>query len=267
MIKSFDKRYLLGAGFVASCLLVFSLISSALAAPVAQIPIYSPTPGPDGRIIYIVQPNDTLTRISLIFGVSENELRGLNNLTGDTIQVGQKLLIGLGGPAQTTPTPGPSPTPTPILPTPSPKPGSGNLCVLLFNDLNGDAIRQDDEPSIPGGAISVNNRSGTVSLPATTQSGTDPHCFDKVPEGDYTVSVAVPSGYNPTTRTSYSLSLNAGDETYLDFGAQANSAAEAQAPTPTGDGRSPLFGIVGILFLLGGAGLAVFGGRLLKTVR
>jgi murein DD-endopeptidase MepM/ murein hydrolase activator NlpD len=267
MINSINKRYWLGAGFIASSLLVFSLIGSALAAPVAQIPIYSPTPGPDGRIIYIVQPNDTLTRISLIFGVSEDELRGLNNLTGDTIVVGQELLIGLGGPAQTSPTPGPSPTPTTILPTPSPKPGSGNLCILLFEDLNGDAIRQEEEPSIPGGAISVNNRTGSVSLTATTSSGSDPYCFEKVPEGDYTVSVAVPSGYNPTTINSYALSLKAGDETYLDFGAQVNSVNEAQAPVPTEEGRSPLLGIIGIIFLLGGAGLALFAGRLLKAGR
>ena len=77
------------------------------AVPERQIPIYTPTPGPDGRIIYIVKPNDTLLGISLITGVSLDQLRGLNNLTSDTIYEGQTLILGLGGPVEVTPTPGP----------------------------------------------------------------------------------------------------------------------------------------------------------------
>jgi hypothetical protein len=59
--------------------------------------------------------------------------------------------------------------------------------------------------------------------------------------------------------------LNAGDESYLDFGAQANSETLAQAPAPTGSGNSPILGIVGGLLLLAGLGLAIFAGRLLKV--
>jgi len=95
----------------------------ALAAPVLQLtPFPTPTPGPDGRILYKVQPGDTLLRISLIAGVPLEELRGLNNLTGDNIVVGDELLLGLGGPSVVTPTPGPSPTPTPLPPTSTPAP-------------------------------------------------------------------------------------------------------------------------------------------------
>jgi len=54
-----------------------SLRSTAQAAPPLQVPIYTPTPGPDGRIIYIVQANDTLLRISLISGVPVDQLRAL----------------------------------------------------------------------------------------------------------------------------------------------------------------------------------------------
>ena len=239
----------------------------AQAAPQEQIPIYTPTPGPDGRIIYIVKPNDTLLGISLITGVSVEQLRALNNLTSDTIYEGQKLLLGLAGPVDVTPTPGPTPTATPILPTPSPKPGKGNLCILLFNDLNGDSIRQENEPSIPDGAISFGNRSGSVSETIATGIGLEPQCFEDLPEGSYSISVAVPEGYNPTTETSYELELKAGDKTYLNFGAQANSQTLAEAPVipaPEG-GRSPLLGIIGGLFLLAGIGAAIFAGRMLKT--
>jgi LysM repeat protein len=238
------------------------------AAPPAQIPIYTPTPGPDGRIIYIVKPNDTLLGISLLTGVSIEQLRAQNNLTSDTIYEGQKLLLGMGGPpVQATPTAGPSPTPTPILPTPTPKPGQGTLCIILFNDLNGDSIRQSDEPSIPDGAISFGNRSGSVSKNEPTTAGLDHQCFKDLPEGDYTVSVAAPPGYNPTTETSFETNLKPGDETYINFGAQANSETAANQPTVPAQqgGRSPLLGLIGVFFLLAGVGVAVFALRTFRS--
>jgi LysM repeat protein len=245
----------------------FNVITPAQAAPLAQIPIYTPTPRPDGRIIYIVQPNDTLLGISLLTGVPLDKLRGLNNLTGDTIYEGQELLLGLGGPAEVTPTAGPTPTPTPILPTPSPKPGQGTLCILLFNDLNGDSIRQTDEDSIPDGAISFGNSTGSVSESVKTGIGTDPQCFENLPEGIYTLSVAAPEGYNPTTTNTYELSLAAGDITYINFGAQANSQTEAESPAiPAREGgRSPLLGIIGGVLLLGGIIVAILASRTLRS--
>lgn len=257
--------------FAVLLLLVFaltwlSLQRPALASPLLQLtPFPTPTPGPDGRILYKVQPGDTLLRISLIAGVSLDELRGLNNLVGDNIVVGQELLLGLGGPSQVTPTPGPSPTPTVELPTPTPIPGAGMLCVLLYDDRNGDSIRQEEEPSIPGGAISVSDRQGLFSETAPTIAGLDPHCFEDMSEGEYSITVAVPDGYNPTTATSYVLVLKAGDETYLGFGAQVNSVTELEAPDVGGGGsRSPLLGILGGLFLLAGLGVALFGARLMR---
>jgi LysM repeat protein len=232
------------------------------AAPAAQIPIYTPTPGPDGRIIYIVKANDTLLGISLITGVSVEELRGLNNLTSDTIYEGQQLLLGLAGPPEITPTEGPTPTATAVLPTPTPKPGKGDLCILLYNDLNGDSIRQEDEPSIPDGAISFGNQAGTVSEAVTTQVGTEHQCFNNLPEGEYTITIAVPEGYNPTTSTTEEVLLNAGEITYLNFGAQKNSENEV-IPVPEG-GKSPLLGIIGGLFLIAGIGVAIFAGRMLR---
>jgi LysM repeat protein len=238
----------------------------AQAAPARQIPIFTPTPEADGRIIYIVKANDTLLGISLVTGVPVDKLRALNNLTSDTIFEGQKLLLGLAGPVEVTPTAGPTPTPTPVLPTPSPRPGQGTLCILLFNDINGDSIRQESEPSIPEGAISFNNRAGTVSQAVTTTAGEKHQCFPDLPEGTYTISVAVPEGYNPTTETDYEMPLKGGDETYINFGAQANSQTLAEAPViPAPEGqRSPILGIIGGLFLLAGVGVAIFASRLLR---
>jgi len=243
-----------------------SVQAAPIFAPEEQIPINTPTPGPDGRIIWIVKANDTLLGISLISGVPIEEIRALNNFTSDTIFEGQEIMLGLGGPAGVTITPGPSATITPFLPTPSPKPGTGNLCILLFNDHNGDSIRQEDEPSIQGGAISVSNRRGTFSDTRDTEAGLEPHCYEEIPEGDYSISVAVPEGYNATTRGSIEMDLKGGDETYINFGAQANAEtlAESQLIVPEEGDRSPLLGIVGALFLLAGVVVALFAGRILK---
>jgi LysM repeat protein len=236
------------------------------AAPLLQLtPFLTPTPGPDGRILYKVQSGDTLLRISLIAGIPLDELRGLNNLTGDNIVVGQELLLGLGGPSVVTPTSGPSPTATQLLPTPTPKQGFGVLCVLLYDDHNGDSIRQEEEPAIRDGAISISNRSGSVSQTANTIPGTEPICFEGMQEGDYSITVGVPEGYNPTTATSFALTLKAGDETYLGFGAQANTATEIQQPVQESGGQSILLGLVGGLLLAAGVGLAIFGTRLLRS--
>jgi hypothetical protein len=271
MMKTYSTRSRLYAVILITSLviggaMIFTTGALVRAAPEAQVPIYTPTPGPDGRIIWVVKENDTLLSISLITGVPVDKLKELNKMTDDVIRVGQQLVIGLSGPALITPTAGPSPTPTPLLPTPTPKPGVGEICVILFDDSNGDAIREETEASIPGGAISVNNRSGSVSLTVDTTAGTEHYCFKDIAEGDYTISAAAPEGYNATTIGSSSIQLRAGDQTYIDFGAQANSQTlSEQQVIPSAGQRSPLLGIIGLIFLLVGGGLAVFASRLLKS--
>jgi hypothetical protein len=89
-------------------------------------------------------------------------------------------------------------------------------------------------------------------------------CIEELPEGVYTISVAVPDGYNPTTVMNRELELKAGDISYVDFGAQASSETVAEAPAPQGEGRSPVLLIAGAVVVLAGIGLGIFGTRLLR---
>jgi len=221
----------------------------------AQIAYATPTALPDGRILYVVQPQDTCIRISLLTGVSIDDLRLLNNLDVNcTLREGQTLLLGTVAP---TATPfGPTETPTPVFPSPTPFKGNGRVCVFLFNDVNGNALAEEGESGIAGGAISITDRLGKVSREGVSGSGTDPVCFDELPEGDYNISVAVPEGYNPTTRMNYALTLRAGDTTTLDFGAQVS--ARAQPPEATTQQRSPLLALLGVILLLGGIVLGIY---------
>lgn len=257
---------LVGVGML---FVISSVRLPAQASPEFQFtPFPTPTAGPDGRIIYIAQKNDSWWRIAAIFGLNLNTLLELNDATSDTIVTeGMEILLGTGGPAEVIPTRGPSPTPTVLLPTATPQPGSGTLCVLIFEDKNGDATRQSGEDSIPGGAISVSDRSGEVSLTETSVAGIDPFCFTDLPEGDYNISVAVPDGYNPTTVLNYALAIQPGAETYIDFGAQLSSAGASEQATSSGSNRSLLFGLFGGLLLLGGVLLGVYAVMVGRTRR
>jgi hypothetical protein len=276
-----NKRILICASLVVLLLLSFIRSYHTLAAPLAQLTVFpTPTPGPDGKIIYIVQPNDTLWRISAITGVKIETIRELNNLgVNDTILPGDKLLIGYAGPSGPTAIPGAIPTQPVMTPTSTPSPGWGILCVLLYNDVNGNSMREESEPSIAGGEISVSNRLGSVSLTGDTPSGgiattiQNPTpaergytCFDQLLQGEYLISVAAPAGYNRTTELNKTLNLEAGQTTEIAFGAQANSELEAQtAIIPESPRKSPMIGIIGGTLLLAGIALGVYATLLRRT--
>jgi hypothetical protein len=263
----------LGSGLVVLLLLLAGLNSPVRAASFFQLtPFLTPTPDADGKIFYIVQDSDTLWRIAAITGVTVDQLRALNKLGLDqAIVPGQKLLIGLGGPALGTQVPGSTqPAETAPTQTPTPLPGWGNLCVLLYHDQNGDSVHQYEEPALSGGAVSISNASGSFSKTGDTTGSAPGVCFEEVPEGVYNVSVALPEGYNPTTQTNDSVTVLPGDQTKMGFGAQPNveKAEEIQViPSPSAppSKKTPILGIIGGVILLVGLGLGVYASLLRRT--
>ncbi len=235
------------------------------AAPNAQ-GFVTNTPESDGRILYIVVGGDSCSSVALLHGISVAQLRQLNSRLDEncTLTIGQQLVVGL---APTGPTPGPAPTlPSPTM-TATPVDGTTIVCVLLFNDSNGDALRQETEFGIDGGAVSLTNLNGSFSETMPTLSTFDPDllepdrsCFEEVPPGEYNVSVAVPDAYNPTMVVSYTLTVRAGDRASIDFGAQSKTVTVTD-PESAGGGRSSALGIFGLLLLLGGAGLGYYAWR------
>jgi hypothetical protein len=236
-------------------------------APFAQpTPFPTPTPGPDGRILYTVQQDDSLWRIAALAGISLEQLMALNGIQpGDFITPGMQLELGVGGPVQPTGAPassvatatGPSTTSTPTV-------GTGEVCVLLFDDINGDGRLDDGEPPLAGGQINIINIGGSLVAEYTTESldlELEPSgfCFEDLGNADYNVSAAVPAGYNPTTGLNVGITLNPGDVKYLQFGAQPGAGL---ANTSDSAGRSTLLGLVGAVLLLSAAGLGYYATRL-----
>ncbi len=233
--------------------------------PQPQVVYATPTAQPDGRIFYRVQEGETCLRIELLTGVKVADLISLNNLDQNcTILPGSDLLIGIVTPEPTV-TPNPDTTPTPLLPTPTLTKGTGELCVVLFADINGNAMREETEPTVLGGAVSVTGKDLVFSNTGLTVTGFDADgndnmlCFADMPEGEYTISLAVPDGYNPTTSTTYPFALIAGNRSIVDFGAQASAIAPPSGEDDdAGSGRSPILAILGGILILGGIGLAVY---------
>lgn len=238
---------------------VFYVAGSVSANPDLQVFYYTPTAQPDGRIVYTVKEGDSCISIALLNNVSEDQLRLLNDLDGDAclfLRIGRELVLGTVEPDTGPP---PELTATPIFPSPTPFNGTADLCVLLFEDINGNTLIDDDTIELPlaGGAVSVNDRVGKVSLSEETNN-LEEICFVGLDEGEYTVSVAVPNGYNPTMRNSATLKLNAGETVRIDFGAQLSSAGEAEVEDNPETRRSPFLGIMGGLILVVGLGFGLY---------
>lgn len=70
------------------------------ATPQTFAPFVNPQGADEGgRIVHTVQSGDTLAAISVAYGVPVSQIRQLNNLTTDILQIGQQLLIREGGAA------------------------------------------------------------------------------------------------------------------------------------------------------------------------
>jgi hypothetical protein len=249
-----------------SCVLFFvgaMLILPMLANPVsAAQAIFTATPEDNGNIYYIVKTNDTCESIALLNNISLDDLRSQNQLglgDCDSLAIGRKLLI-MVVPTQAI-TAGPSPTPTSSLPTPIPPKGVGQICVYLFNDINGNMIAETGETSLPGGQISVTSADGSYTGTAATSGDDTASCFTDISEGQYTISVAIPEGYNATSQQNYVVNLKAGDESTVNFSAQAGSSHTSSS----GGGGSVLLAVLGGLILIVGVGFGFYAYKMTKS--
>lgn len=229
-----------------------------------QSSFQTPTPNAEGQIIYTVKSGDTCFSIYLLFQnrVPIEDIIAQNGLDEEcTLQPGQQLVITTVE-LPTAMSEGMQPTATLSQPTPTPLPGNGEICVALYEDLDGNQMRSETEFYLEGGVASLSNRSGSFSETLETVGG-DPElvdlvCFEDIPEGDYNVSMGIPDGYNPTTSLNMAIEVGAGDTIVIDFAAQPSSSSGVPETAVESGGRSPLLLAVGVILLAGATGLAYF---------
>ncbi len=216
-------------------------------------PLPTRTPRGDGAVVHVVQSGDTLSGISVQYGVSLDDLLKLNNLTRDSIlNVGQEIVVkpGQGGvvapqptvtlKATAAPTLTPKATSTPTatlslsplatltLPPPSPTatPVPGGLCMGAFQDTNGNTVRDGSEPGLAGVTFVISSGGNEVARYATDGS-TQLYCLRTLPPGAYSVQVTLPSGYvSALDKADVALAL--GQQVDL-----AVAARQGEPPTPT----------------------------------
>jgi LysM repeat protein len=250
------------------------------------LPFTLPTPNADGSVIYTVRAGDTGWSIAANARLTLDELRALNpGVNVSLLFIGQTLVLKAGNaPAPTVaPTTAPPPTsadnPTAAPTNPSaeqptqaaPNPTSvaaantGQVCVSLFDDVNGNALRDAGEVTLPGGSLTVIDAATGAPVQAyTTQPGEEQHCFENLAFGTYTLAAAPPTGYNPTRNPNAKFELKESERNVtVEFSAQQGSGGgsappPAEAPSDDSRMRTALFGAAGIMLLLLAAGLAGF---------
>ncbi len=119
-----------------------------------------------------------------------------------------------------TPSPSPSPTSTPTVTptaTATPTPQPVRICALVFNDVNRNGIRDDDEEQLAGALV----RLYTVERALIAQDRTSSDrltCFSDLPAGTYILEEENPPAYTSTTPDMWGLYLSPGAEITVLFG-------------------------------------------------
>lgn len=233
---------------------------------------------PDGSVVHIVQPNDTLFGMALTYGVTVDEIMRLNNLQpGQFLQIGQELIIK-GAPASAPPTPKPTaaappqpaakaatsaPQPAPVAAAPS---ASSGLCIQAFNDRNNNRVYDANEELAASVKFTVwagNNQVATY----TTNGVDEPHCFTGLSARAYTVRVEPPKNSVATTDDQIGVALAAGQTANVSFGVQlpggkgatpGNSSASTGSSNPLARYSGAFLGVcgLGVLLAAGAIGFA-----------
>ena len=192
--------------------------------PLPTLPPLGPTatPDPEGIIYVEVFANDTLTSVAVRGGITVAQLLELNSLDQNAfIFPGQRLIVGFIEPTPTdTPIPvTPTPSATRLPPTPTntavPPPRT-TLCLLAFDDANGNGVYEPNEGLKTAVAFTIFNDNAVVGN-LITDGQTPAHCLDLEP-GTYQVTRSARPDETLTSEGNGIVVLGRGDVVQLAFG-------------------------------------------------
>lgn len=206
-------------------IIIVCFVSGITAQPAFAQTAPTPTADADGTIYVQVQQQDTLWAIAATYGLTLNELLQLNNLTEDSfVQPGQLLIIGYATPVPTE-TP-PTETPRPTLPPPPTgtaviRPATG-LCLLAFDDINGDGIQQPGEPLKANVAFTLYTEQSVI-LNYISDGFSEPKCFENLAPGTYQITRSLAQQERLTTSGNKGIIVQDGTLAQIEFGSTTNS--------------------------------------------
>jgi len=136
--------------------------------------------------------------------------------------------------------------------------GTSQVCVLAFEDKNGNGVRDNNEPLLSGVGFILADTNG-IKGSYTSDGSSEPYCFGKLDPGSYTVRAKAPANFESTTGgQAFSLAIGAQyDAVYgaKRLGGEASSSGNAPgspASTSSSSGTSTLGRVV-----LGGLGVII----------
>jgi len=180
-------------------------------------------------------------------------LASLGKVTGDLTSVPITTATSQAGSTATAATSLPV-SPAVVEPTPTAA-GPSEICVLLYNDANGDGKLDLNEGAIAEGQLTIldTGTGAVVATYTTTPADAHGHCFKDLPAGTYTIAAAAPAGYNATVESSVSQSAQAGERYQIYFGAQPG----ASTPPPDESARflTTVLSALGVVLFLFAAGI------------
>ncbi len=209
-----------------------------------------------GQVYPIIGRNGDNTWLQLeVFKATKGTwvLASLGKLTGSISSV--PVTYGPGAVKTAPPTQTPLPTrvvePTLI----SKASGPSEICVLLYDDANGNGALDSNEGAIPGGQLSLLDPSSgaVIQTYTTTPADSNGHCFTALPAGLYTVAAVAPAGYNATMETSILQRVLAGQHYQLNFGAQPSAGTRSGSSV---DILTASVTALGVVIILAAAGVA-----------
>lgn len=130
--------------------------------------------------------------------------------------------------------------------------GSGEICVLAFEDQDGNSVKGSDEPLLGGVGFTLSDESGVKST-WSTDGNSEPYCFGNLPPAQYTVQARGPANLEVTTAGQWAVPLAAGARFDVAWGAQKTGGTAAANNSSGGGSSMTTFGRI----VLGGVGLLV----------
>lgn len=120
--------------------------------------------------------------------------------------------------------------PTFVPPT-SPSCNVGGVAGYVFNDLNGNGVREPNEPIFPNVGINLLTF-GNAQYASALSDAFGNYLFSNVPFGQYRVQAVTPVGWTVTTTPIYNVNLF-GCNTVSGFNFGFQQSAQTSTPTPT----------------------------------
>jgi LysM repeat protein len=156
--------------------------------PTSTLPPEEATIAACDTVLYTVEANDTLGSIAANYNVRAQAIQDFNDLTSDTVFLGQVLIIPL---CERNPTPGPSPTPTKPPPYPAPN--------LLLPQDGAAFTLADDTVTLQWAAVGElrDNESYRVTVEDITEGSGTRRIVDYVKDTKY----IVPTSLRPNEST------------------------------------------------------------------